>query len=323
MSDLPNQCKAPRFSFILPAFNEAENLTAMQRRLNYVGEQLTETYETVWVNDGSSDDTESILDAIASEDSRVRVIHLSRNFGHMAALAAGLSAARATGAVICLDSDGQHPPELIPAMVARWSAGADVVQTLRKVTADESWFKRWSSRLFYILLNRLAEVQLPEGAADFRLLDRQVVDALNSIPERARFLRGLVFWVGFRFETLPYEAPARMAGKTKYSIIKMLLFALSGITSFSVRPLRLIFVLGLIIIAFAMLYSVFVIWAYFFRGDLVTGWTSLLLTVLFLSGTQLLTLGVASEYLGRIFEEVKRRPLYLVRRPRSRDESHD
>lgn len=306
----------PEFTFVLPAHNEAMNLEPMLTRLLAAGKAIGGSFEIVWVNDGSTDDTEQELQRIASQHSQVHVLHLSRNFGHMAALTAGLEFAHATKAVISLDSDGQHPPELIPELVRRWREGADIVQTIRKQTEDEGRIKRCSSRVFYLLINRMAEINLPAGSADFRLLDRQAVDALNMLPERVRFFRGLVQWIGFRIVTFPYEAPARMGGQTKYSIKKMMLFALSGITSFSVRPLRMTFLLGFVVLVLAMFYAVYVLIAYFTYGHLMTGWTSLLLTTLFLGGIQLLTLGVASEYLGRIYEEAKHRPIYILRKPR-------
>lgn len=305
----------PEFSFVLPAFNEGTNLRPMAERLRAVGEQLG-TFEIVWVNDGSSDETESVLEALAAEDPRIRPIHFARNFGHMAALTAGLECATATGAIICMDSDGQHPPELIPTLVEKWRAGADIVQTVRRSTEDSTLFKRITSRWFYALLNGLSDLDLPEGAADFRLLDRQVVDALNALPERTRFLRGLVYWVGFRLVTVEYAAERRMSGVTKYSPRKMLSFALNGITAFSAKPLRLSFFLGLAILLLAALYAAYILACFFADIPLVPGWTSLLLATLLLSGIQLLMLGVVSEYLGRLMTEAKGRPIYIRRKPR-------
>ena len=307
---------APRLSFVLAAYNEGPNIEPMNTRLVAAGESLGDAFEILWVDDGSTDGTVAALDALTARDPRVRALHFSRNFGHMAALTAGLEAARATGAVICLDADGQHPPELIPHLVERWRAGADVVQTVRRATADGGAFKAITSAAFYGLLNRMSDLDLPAGAADFRLLDRQAVDALNSLPERQRFVRGLVRWIGFRQELVPYDAPPRLAGKTKYSARKMVLFALNGITSFSVRPLRLIFGLGVAVLLLAGLYALYVLFQVVHGGYLVPGWTSLILLALFLGGVQLLTLGVVSEYVGRIYEEAKGRPVYIVRKPR-------
>lgn len=304
----------PVLSFVLPAYNEAGNLEKLARRLVQAGEELERAFEIVWVNDGSTDETESVLETMAARDGRIRPIHLSRNFGHMAALTAGLESARATGAVVCLDSDGQHPPELIPEMVARWEGGGDIIQTVRILSEDATVFKRATSGLFYRIFKGLGGVDIPEGAADFRLLDRQAVDALNSLPERVRFVRGLVFWVGFKVETLPYEASARLAGESKYSTTSMLRLALSGITSFTSRPLRLAFPCGAAVTFCAACYGLYVLYCRLVGIPLVPGWTSTLLSILFLGGIQLMMLGVASEYLASLYTEAKNRPLYLVRR---------
>ncbi|MCX7717162.1 MAG: glycosyltransferase family 2 protein [Candidatus Sumerlaeaceae bacterium] len=309
--------KPPVLSLVLPACNEAANVAPLHERLARAVEAagFADAAEFIWVDDGSTDGTAERVEALAAADPRVRLVRFSRNFGHMAALTAGLDAARATGAVIMLDADGQHPPELIPDLVARWRAGAEIVQAVRRATADEPPLKRLTSRGFYRLLNHLGEVRLPEGASDFRLLDRQVADALRALPERHRFVRGLVHWVGFQMDTVPYDAPPRLAGRTKYSPARMLLFALDGITSFSVKPLRLAFGLGAAVLVLALIYGIYVIatWA---AGRVVPGWTSLLLVVLIMGSIQLLTLGVMGVYIGRIYDEVKQRPLYIVRKPR-------
>jgi dolichol-phosphate mannosyltransferase len=306
----------PTLSFVLPALDETANIQPITRRIMDAAEPLDAGFEIIWVNDGSSDGTEQEIERIAASDPRVRALHLSRQFGQMAALTAGLEAAHATGAVITMDADGQHPPELIPELVARWRDGADIVQAVRAPNPDEPPLKRMTSDLFYFVLNRLAGTELPAGAADFRLLDRQAVDALNSLPERVRFLRGLVHWIGYRVEMVTYTAPGRLAGKTKYTFGRMLALALGGITSFAVRPLRLAFMLGVLVLLFAFVYAAYVLTVYATGGQLVAGWPSLLLTVLLLGGIQLLTLGIASEYLARIYEETKGRPVYLLRKPR-------
>ncbi len=304
----------PVFSFVLPAFNEEPNVGVMAERLVAVGEEIGAEFEIVWVDDGSSDGTGDTLDKLAETDPRIRVLHLSRNFGHMAALTAGLESARAIGAVICLDSDGQHPPELIPDMVARWQNGADIVQMVRNPAETEGVVKRVSSKLFYKVFNLLGDIDIPRGAADFRLMDRHAVDALNSLPEHVRFLRGLVHWVGYTMEYVPYDAPARLSGETKYSFFKMISFAFNGITSFSTYPLRLSFLMATMVILAVAVYVAYVLVCYFWGEPLTPGWTSLLFAILLLGAAQLLAIGIASEYLARIFIEQKVRPVYLLRK---------
>ena len=307
----------PKFSIVLPVYNEAENIPLMAESLLEAGAKLEASFEILWVNDGSDDATEDVLEALAADDARHRVFHFSRNFGHMAALTAGLELAKGSGAVICLDADGQHPPELIPELVARWRGGADVVQALRDDRGGGDYFKRVMSKAFYRILNFLADLELPPGASDFRLLDRQVVDALNGLPERVRFIRGLVYWAGYHREEVSYIAPPRLNGKSKYGLFKMLCFALNGITSFSHRPLRLAFLAGALVSFAAALYAAFVLWCYFTGVELVAGWASTLLALLLLSSVQLFTLGIVGEYVSRLFFEQKHRPIYLLRKPRS------
>jgi dolichol-phosphate mannosyltransferase len=218
--------------------------------------------------------------------------------------------------VICLDSDGQHPPELIPKLVEHWEDGADIVQTIRNESSSEGFLKRITSKLFYRVLNLLTDVDVPKGGADFRLLDQQVVDALKELPERVRFVRGLVHWVGFNKREVHYKASPRLGGKPKYGKFAMTKLALGGITSLSDRPLRLSFVLGLFVILCAAVYALYSLWCFAAGVPLVSGWTSTLLVILILGGVQLLTLGIASEYLGRIYSETKHRPLYFVRKQR-------
>ncbi len=307
---------SPTLSIVLPACNEGGNVAPITERLCAVLEELGKSYEIIWVNDGSTDTTADELDALAQANPAVRALRFSRNFGHMAALCAGLEAARATGAVITMDADGQHPPELIPELVARWEAGADIVQTLREPSSQEGFVKQQTSRGFYRVLGWLADIELPSGAADFRLMDRQAVDALNGLPERIRFVRGLVHWVGFTCEYLPYASEPRLSGETKYSLFKMMAFALSGLTSFSVRPLRLSFLMGLIVIALAGCYSLFVLWAWWAGLALTPGWASIILVMMLLGGAQLFAIGIASEYLARSYMEQKQRPIYILRKPR-------
>lgn len=306
----------PKYSFVLPAFNEEETVVAMTERLLAVAEQLDGATEILWVNDGSQDMTADRLEALVAQYPSVRALHFSRNFGHMAALCAGMECARASQAVITLDADGQHPPEQIPQMVQCWKEGADIVQCIRQEASEAGLIKKATSRGFYKVFNLLADTDIPEGAADFRLLDRTVVDALNTLPEHVRFVRGLVHWVGFKQVLLPYAEEERLAGTTKYSLKHMVSFALNGITSFSIRPLRLSFVLSLLVIGLIALYSLFVLFALSTGQYISPGWTSLAFIILFLGAAQLLVIGIASEYLARLYVEQKRRPVYILRKPR-------
>lgn len=308
----------PQLSIVLPCYNEVEVIADFIRSVASIVEGTGMTYEIVAVNDGSRDGTAEALDELDREAGYLRVLHFSRNFGHMAALSAGLDHARATDVVITMDSDGQHPPELIPKLLERWRAGADIVQTIRKETDDASFKKRVTSALFYYTLNRLGDTPVLSGAADFRLMNRQSVDALRRLPEKARFVRGLVFWIGFKMELLEFTAPPRLAGTTKYSFGKMLRFALDGITSFSTVLLRAAVFGGFIAVIAAIFYAVYILVVFFFHdSSLVTGWSSLMLTVLFMGGLNLIALGIVGEYIGRIYTEVKNRPLYILRDKRS------
>lgn len=302
-----------RFSFIIPAYNEESTVSLLAERLVATGEKLAEPFEILFINDGSTDNTPAILDRLAATDSRIRAIHFSRNFGHMAALTAGLDLAHADGAVICLDADGQHPPELIPDMVEKWRDGADIVQALRKNTQGEGAVKRATSGAFYALMNWLSDTELKPGAADFRLLDAEVVTALKQLPERERFVRGLVSWVGFRTSYIEFTAPARINGATKYTLLKMIALAASGITSFSVRPLRLSLLLAFILVLLAGAYGAFALFAYAAGMPISAGWTSLILVVILLSSVQLTCVGILSEYMARVMTEVKQRPIYVIR----------
>ncbi|NLN94274.1 MAG: glycosyltransferase family 2 protein [Candidatus Hydrogenedens sp.] len=310
----------PKYSFVLPAFNEDENVAIMTERLLTIAEKLDGAVEILWVNDGSTDGTATQLDRLTQDHDAVRALHFSRNFGHMAALCAGLEGARASHAVITLDADGQHPPEMIPEMIRHWKDGADIVQCIRQQASERSLIKKATSGGFYKIFNLLADTDIPEGAADFRLMSREVVDALNTLPERVRFVRGLVHWVGFHQLLMPYEEEKRLTGTTKYSMRHMLSFALNGITSFSIRPLRLSFVLSLLVIGLIALYSAYVLVAMVSGKYISPGWTSLVFVVLFLGAAQLLVIGIASEYLARLYVEQKRRPVYILRKPISRRE---
>src|SRR3981081_1947728 len=273
-------------------------------------------FELVIVNDGSTDGTPELLDRMAAGDPRVRVIHLSRNFGHQAALTAGLEHARGD-VVAMLDADLQDPPELIPEMIARWSQGADVVYAVRKQRSGETPFKLATASWFYKLFNKLAQVDLEPNSGDFRLLRRSALDALLAMTERSRFLRGMTVWVGFNQSAVAYERDARHAGETKYTLRKMLRFSLDAIASFSHLPLQLATYAGLLSAGVAFIAIPVVVGLRIFDSYL-PGFSSLTIAILLLRGIQLIALGVIGEYVGRIYDEVKHRPLYIVREERNR-----
>jgi dolichol-phosphate mannosyltransferase len=248
---------------------------------------------------------------LAAADPHVKGISLSRNFGHQIALLAGLKHSTAP-TVITMDGDMQHPPSLIPALLAEQEKGFDVVNTIRVDTTGIGWTKNLSSKLFYKILQRLSDIQVKPGAADFRLMQRNVVDAFLQMPENDRFTRGMISWMGFRQSYINYHAPQRFAGKSKYTLRKMLHFAADAITSFSPKPLRISFYLGLMAILTGLVYAVYAIYRHF-TGDTIPGWTSMLLVVLLLGGVQLLSLGIIGEYIARIYVQAKSRPLYFVK----------
>jgi dolichol-phosphate mannosyltransferase len=266
----------------------------------------------VFVDDGSTDDTLALLNGFAEHDPALRVLSLSRNFGHQVALTAGIDHA-AGDAVVMMDSDLQHPPSVIPELVRQWRAGHDVVNAIRQRTEGEGWFKGLTSRGFYALLNLLSGTKVPAGAADFCLLSRRVCLALRDMPERHRFLRGLVSWAGFDRALVPYVAPKRAAGSTKYSLVKMVGLALDAVFSFSAEPLRLALRAGLGITIFGFAYLAYaLIYGYLLSG-LVPGYSSLIALMMILGGSQLMFIGLIGQYLARIFEQVKGRPIYLLK----------
>lgn len=311
---MPSEEKtAALVSVVVPCFNEQEVIERLYREMRPILASLDVPHEILFVNDGSTDDTASILREISRNDPRVRIVEFSRNFGHQAALTAGYDLARGD-VVITLDADLQHPPRLIPEMIAKWRAGADVVCGVRQASADERWTKKVTSRIFYWLFHALADVDLPGSAPDFRLMDRRAVEALRSMRERSRFLRGMCHWVGFSAETVSYEEGDRAAGEAKYSPVKMLRLAYRGILSFSRAPLHVIMVLGAVLSLLSFAYGVYSIIEKVVFGTTVAGWTSIIVVLTFLSGIQLLSFGLIGEYVGQIYEEVKQRPLYIVRR---------
>jgi len=297
-------------SVVLPVHNEAGTLPELHRRLTSALEPLG-PYEIVLVDDGSTDDSWAHLVALAKNDAHVELLRLSRNFGHQAALTAGLDAARGE-AVIVMDADLQDPPEAIPALVAKWREGFDVVYGVRTAREGETRFKLWTAAAFYRSLRAISHVDIPADAGDFRLLSRRAVDALALMPERARFLRGMTSWVGFRQVAVEYEREARYAGTTNYSRRRMITLALDAITSFSTAPIRVVTSLGFVLVLFCVGVLAWTVYVRLFTDTAVAGWTSLLAVVLLLGGMQFVALGVIGQYVARIFEEAKQRPLYLV-----------
>lgn len=311
-SDNPPLRTLKRLSVVVPCFNEEAVVQHTYQHLVDSLSILSEgEFELLFVDDGSHDRTLELLRKIQSDDHRVRVIALSRNFGHQVAVSAGLENAQGD-AVAIIDADLQDPPAVILEMLERWRLGVDVVYGVRSERMGESRFKQWSAKLFYRLINRLSDNAIPVDTGDFRLMDRRAVDALLEMPERDRFIRGMVAWVGFRQEPLYYRRAPRLAGETKYPLVKMLRFAADGIVSFSVTPLRLAMYMGFIAAGLALLGIFYALIMRLFTDVWVTGWTLLFIGILFLGGVQLVFLGVIGEYLGRIYGEVKRRPLYLI-----------
>jgi glycosyltransferase involved in cell wall biosynthesis len=314
MSSSPIGAK-PELSIVVPCFNEELVLEETARRLLTVMTTSGRSFEIVFVDDGSKDATASILRQLQASDRRIRMVRLSRNFGHQIASTAGLHHAQGK-AVVLIDADLQDPPEVILQMIERWAEGYDVVYATRNGRSGETTFKLKTAKWFYRLINRLSDIPIPLDTGDFRLMDRKVVDVLLSMPERDRFLRGMVSWVGFSQISVSYDRAARRAGTTKYPVRKMVRFALDGILSFSILPLRLATLIGLGAAGLGLLGSLVVVLIRLLAGQWVGAWTGVLLAVLFMGGAQLICLGILGEYLGRIYGESKRRPLYIVQETR-------
>ncbi|MEW6200633.1 MAG: glycosyltransferase family 2 protein [bacterium] len=304
--------KTKKISIIIPTFNEQDNVDELHRRIVQSMNQSGYEYEIVFVDDGSTDRTYEHLEKLHAADGRVKVISLSRNFGHQAAILAGLDAA-AGQAVIMMDGDLQHPPEQLPLMLNKWEEGYEIVSMVREKTPDAGFFKNFTASVFYFLINLIGNVHIERHAADFRLVNGSVAQTLRNMRERSRFQRGLIGWVGFKKISLPYSAGERFAGQRKYTFRKMLLFALDAVVSFSAFPLRMSAFLGFIAIILALIYFIYIIYVKV-AGFTVPGWTSTLAVIIFFGGVQLLILGVIGEYISRIYEETKQRPVYIVRR---------
>ena len=301
---------APSISCVVPAFNEVENLPMLLARLQGQLALMTPRWEIIVVDDGSKDGTRAILQGWRNVPGLV-VLYLSRNFGKEAALSAGLDAARGDVCFL-LDADLQHPVEKMPEMLAAWRSGAEMVYLVRENRDDEGLFKRIGTQWLYRLLNWSSPVHIPADAGDFRLFDRKVVEALRSLPERNRFMKGLYAWVGFRSQAIAYTPAPRAAGRTSFSSRRLLGLALTGLTSFSTLPLRFWSISGFLIALMALGYGLFVAVDHLLNKDPVPGWATIVVGLMFFSGVQLISIGVLGEYLGRVYEEVKQRPRYLI-----------
>jgi len=301
----------PTFSFVLPVHNEAESLEELQRRLGAVIDEIREPCEVILVDDGSFDESLRVMREIRSQDKRFKLLSLSRNFGHQAAITAGLDLAGGE-AVVVMDSDLQHPPEVVPQMISRWRDGFEVVNAERVDRSGESAFKRLSARGYYWLLCRVSQTEMSPNVGDFRLIDRKALNAFRSMRESSRYLRGMFSWIGFNQTSVPYDYHDRHAGKPKYNFRRMLGLGVNGIVSFSHVPLEIALHIGFFVATLSFLAGVGDLIAKLTVADTVPGWLSIAIMVSFLGGMQLLILGVIGIYMGRVYDEVKNRPLYVV-----------
>ncbi len=303
---------SPKYSFVIPVYNEEKTILELYQRVNAVMKQLDGSVELILVNDGSRDRSLQLLRDLHRKDPRICYLSLARNFGHQVAVTAGLNFVRGQ-VIVILDADLQDPPELIPDMIEKWRQGYQVVYAQRTQRRQEGWFKRFTAYVFYRLLKRLADVDIPTDTGDFCLLDRQVVDVLNSMPERNRYIRGLRSWVGFQQTAVRFERDPRFAGEVKYTFGKSLALALNSLVSFSKVPLRISTYVGLLAAVAAILMALLVVyWRIFVPHSPLTGFTIILVAIFFLGAVQLVSIGILGEYIGHIYEEVKGRPLYTL-----------
>lgn len=299
-----------KISVIVPCFNEEEGLaTFNQTLIQFIPESYA--YEILYINDGSKDNTFQVILSLANDNPNIRYISFSRNFGHQNALKAGYDFATGDCA-ISLDADLQHPPAVIPELISKWEDGFEIVNTIRNDHQSISYAKKMSSGLFYKLMKSLSDVNIENGMADFRLIDKKVLKQLKLFPENFLFFRGIIPWMGFKHTTVTFVANERFAGTTKYTFRKMLKFASTGLTAFSVKPLRISIYLGSVIAVLSFSYGLYAVYTHLFTDRAVTGWTSMIISILFIGGINLLMLGIIGEYLGKLFIENKRRPNYLI-----------
>jgi dolichol-phosphate mannosyltransferase len=300
-----------RYSIVVPVYNEAEVLPALYLRLTQVMEGLGEPYEIIFVNDGSHDASPFFIRELQVKDARVKFLSFSRNFGHEIAMTAGLDHSSGQ-AVVVMDADLQHPPEVIPRLIEKWQEGYDVVSAVREKREEEALLKRIMVMVFYRVFSRLTDTKIPLNATEFRMMSRRAVEAMKAIRERNRFVKGLANWIGFRQTSVSFASADRYAGETKYTFRKLARLALDGITSFSHVPLQLATYFGFAAAFLSFVYMIYAIVIRVMTTRAVPGWASIMVMVLFIGGVQLITLGIIGEYLGRIYEEVKQRPLYIV-----------
>ena len=298
-------------SVVVPAFNEEEVLPEFHNRISGVLESISMDAEIVYVNDGSTDATLDILEDLRKKDDRLAIISLSRNFGKEVAMSAGLDHAKGN-AVIVIDADLQDPPELIPQLLQHWMDGYDVVYAKRISRSGENFLKKTTAYSFYRIIQRVSRIKIPEDTGDFRLLSRRAVDSLKKLPEHHRFMKGLFAWIGYSQKAVPYHRDPRYAGQTNWNYWRLWNLAVEGITSFSIAPIKISTYFGLFVALCTFMYAIFVFFKALFYGDPVRGYPSLMLAILFLGGIQLIAIGMIGEYIGRIFNETKRRPLYLI-----------
>jgi len=301
----------PTYSVVVPAFNEQEVIKETYARLTRVMTGMGESYELIFVNDGSKDQTAQIIAEFCENDSSVRLINFTRNFGHMPAISAGMEHARGQ-AIFVIDADLQDPPEVFPEMAAKWKEGYHVIYGKRIKRKGETVFKRMTAKIFYRFLRKMTSVDLPPDTGEFRLIDRKVCDAVNKLPEKNRYIRGLVSWVGFKQVPVEYQREKRFAGETKYPLRKMISFAMDAITSFSYRPLKFATLLGMIISVLSFLFILYVLYQVFFTDRTIAGWASTIAAILFTQGIVLMLLGLMGEYIGRIYTEIQNRPNYII-----------
>lgn len=303
-----------KIAIVIPSFNEESNLIVMLEALKNVCSKMNYSFSFVFVDDGSSDKTISILKELSVKENNLFYVELSRNFGHQNALKAGIDLVKDThDAIISMDGDLQHPPALIPTIISYWESGNDVVYTIREEDKNLSYFKNKTSNLFYKLMNKLADVKFEPGTADFRLIDRKVAEVFSNLNENELFIRGLINWLGFTQIGIPYKPHARFSGQSKYTLSKMIRFAIQGITSFSTKPLYFAIVLGISLTSFAFLfYLIYILYSLYF-GHVISGWTSVISTIVFFGGLNLSILGIIGIYIGKIFIQSKNRPNYIIK----------